>query len=177
MSGEQANPSPWADDPRRHPDLLEVKEGRLVFSVVTNEFVTLPGRVEHDLIDAEPGHIRLLDGPLETFGFLLVHQDPSFDRQFDNHNVTVLIATCVATDPRIRGPVGLRTAERSHMRLVEGPTPFVICPIKCPFGSSYGSKGDWTAYGRRAQIESIKARWAFPPVEVERRGRTVASAV
>jgi hypothetical protein len=34
----------------------------------------------------------------------------------------------------------------------------VICQIKCPFGSGYGSKGDGTVYGKKHQDEFIQMR-------------------
>jgi len=73
MSGEQANPVSWAPDQPWPPNLIIVKRGRRLLSVGAGEFVALPGGVEYDLRDAEPGDTRLLDSPLETFSFFLVH--------------------------------------------------------------------------------------------------------
>jgi hypothetical protein len=53
----------------------------------------------------------------------------------------------------------------------------VICQIKCPFGSGYGSKGDGTVYGKKHQDEFIQMRSPVSVAEFMENSRRVVEVL
>ncbi len=76
------------------------------------------------------------------------------------------VSKLFATEPRISimSPLASSIQTRGFWSSMEGVDHagsvgyIVICQIKCPFGSGYGSKGDGTIYGKKHQDEFIQVR-------------------